>query len=335
MHKAYIYPLTKRFKSEVYNPYIDNFISYNSNNFLFLNKNNPSNSGIFNVLKYIAQIDTIFFNWIEKIPDFKGGFLQSVFLVILLNYCKIKGVRIVWTVHNKITHSKKHLWLKKFIFKILMKKSDLIITHSTDGKSLVTSYVPGVKHVFYFPHPVTTKPIFTNEKKEYDIFIWGSLVPYKGIDLFLEYIYKNKLQNRYAIKIIGKCYEPDYLKKLMHFSNHKISIEDKFLDNSDLFKLISASKIVLFTYSSDSILSSGALAESVSCGALVIGPNKASFKDLSDLGYIFTYEEFGSLIKLVDDILAGNKALPKEHYKMFLKEFHWSEFATKLNQEFN
>jgi glycosyltransferase involved in cell wall biosynthesis len=335
MHKAYIYPVTKRFKSEIYNPYIDNFISYNSNNFLFLNKNNPSNSGIFNILKYITQIDTVFFNWIEKIPDFKGGFFQSIFLVILLNFCKIKGIRIVWTVHNKISHSKDHLWLKKYIFKTLMKKSDLIITHSREGKSLVTSYGTSLKHVFYFPHPVINSPVFENEKKEFDILIWGSLVQYKGIDLFLENIFKNNLQEKYAIKIIGKCYDTGYLKKLMAYSNYKINIEDKFLNNNDLGRLMSSSRIVLFTYSSDSILSSGALAESVACGAMVVGPNKASFSDLSDLGYIFVYDDFSSLIKLVDDILAGNKTLPKENYKKFQKEFHWSEFASKLFQEFN
>lgn len=335
MHKAYIYPITKRFKSEVYNPYIDNFINYNKTNFQFLNKSNPSNSGIFNILKYINKIDTIFFNWIEKIPDFKGGIFQTFFLVILLNYCRIKGIKIIWTVHNKISHSKDHLALKKFIFKILMKKSDLIITHSSEGKSLVNSYGHHNKHIFYFPHPVTQNSELINLKKEFDILIWGSIVPYKGIDLFLENIYKNGLQDLYTVKIVGKCSNADYLKKIIHYSNPKINIEDKFLENSELFKLMSLSKIVLFTYSSDSILSSGALTESVSCGALVVGPNKASFKDLSELGYIFVYEDFHSLIKVVDDILIGNKSLPKENYKKYLKEYHWSAFATKLFQEIN
>jgi beta-1,4-mannosyltransferase len=335
MHKAYIYPVTKRFKSEVYNPYIDNFIDFNSSHFVFLNKNYPSNTGIFNVLKYLLQIDTIFFNWIEKIPELKGGFLQSIFLVLLLNYCKIKKIKIVWTVHNKISHSKDQMRLKKYIFKLLMKKSDFLITHSSDGISFISEYIPYFKKVFYFPHPVIENYKISNEHKVFDILIWGSIAPYKGTDLFLENIYKNMLQDKYSIKIIGKCNDLNYFKKLLTFANEKISIENKFLSTIDLYKLIPSCRILLFTYSSDSILSSGALAESVSCGALVIGPNKAAFKDLSDLGYIFTYQDFNSLINLVDDILAGGKMLPKESYKKFIKEFHWSEFATKFNQEFN
>jgi beta-1,4-mannosyltransferase len=335
MHKAYIYPVTSRFKSEVHNPYIDNFINYNSTHFAFLNKNSPSNTGLFNILKFINRIDTIFFNWIEKIPEFKGGYVQSIFLILLLYFCKIKGIKIVWTLHNNISHSNKHLWLKKFIFKILMKKSDLIITHSRAGKALVVNYTDKLNHVLYFPHPIIETKINENSYIEHDILIWGSLIPYKGIDKFLEKIYENNLQDKYSIYIAGKCYDSEYLKKLTSYTNCKIVIEDQFLDNTNLLKEMSASRIVLFTYSSDSILSSGALAESVSCGKLVVGPYKAAFKDLSDLGYIFTYDDFNSLIILLDEIITGKKKLSNDRIKTFNRKYHWTEFATKLSQELN
>ena len=74
-----MYPISNRLKSGIYNPYIKNFIQFSSDHYNFLNKNNPSNYGIFNIIKYIRKIDIIFFNWIEKLPEMKGGFIQTGF----------------------------------------------------------------------------------------------------------------------------------------------------------------------------------------------------------------------------------------------------------------
>jgi hypothetical protein len=106
-----------------------------------------------------------------------------------------------------------------------------------------------------------------------------------------------------------------------------------FIDNKSLRQTISLSRILLFTYSSESILSSGALAESISYGALVVGPYKAAFKDMADLKYIFSYENFDILVDLIDKILAGEKTIHGERFDHFLKEYHWSEFAKKLHAE--
>jgi len=149
----------------------------------------------------------------------------------------------------------------------------------------------------------------------------------------LEFLYKNELQCKYHIRIVGKCFDPKYFNRLNSYTNQCISLEDKFINDEDLRKLMSHARIVLFTYNNDSVLSSGALVESISYGALVVGPNKAAFKDLADLQYIFSFENFDLLIDLINKILSGDKIIPKEKFDHFLKEFHWSEFAKKLNQE--
>jgi glycosyltransferase involved in cell wall biosynthesis len=215
----------------------------------------------------------------------------------------------------------------------MMKRSDLIITHSSNGVSLIHEYVHDKKHVFFFPHPVTGSLTFAKVPKEYDILIWGSLVPYKGIDLFLDYLLKNNLQEKYSIRIVGKCNDVEYLNKLNAFSNHHIQIENRFIDEEDLQKMMSLSRIVLFSYNSDSILSSGALAESVSYGATVVGPHKAAFKDLANLKYVFSYQNFNQLIDLINNIISGKKTIPEKRFVQYLSEFHWSEFAKKLHLE--
>jgi len=214
-----------------------------------------------------------------------------------------------------------------------MKKSDLIITHSSAGVSLINKYVRGKGHVFFFPHPVTDNLSFSKASKKYDILIWGSLVPYKGIDLFLDYLIKKNLHDKYNIRIVGKCNDVKYWEKVNTFSSPHVQIDNIFIENKDLEKLIAQTRIVLFTYSSESIISSGALAESVSYGATTVGPHKAAFKDLAYSNYIFTYQNFDQLIDLIDNIISGKKAIPEERFVHYLKELHWSEFAKKLNLE--
>ena len=132
---------------------------------------------------------------------------------------------------------------------------------------------------------------------------------------------------------MGKCNDAQYLKKLTSYTNQNISVEDKFIDDGELQRLMECTRVVLFTYHSESVLSSGALAESLSRGALVIGPYKAAFKDLADLDYIFSFENFDLLIVLLDQVLSGEKVIPPDQYSNFLKEYHWSEFSEKLYQE--
>jgi glycosyltransferase involved in cell wall biosynthesis len=335
MKKAFIYPITGRFKSEIYSPYLDNFISFNNDYFSFLNKDDPSKIGLFNIIKYINKIDSVFFNWIEKLPDFKGGYVQSIFLFMLLAYCKLKKIKIVWTLHNRIAHSKKHWFLKKLIFRTMMKHSDFIITHAKEGIDLINEYTCGKCHIIYFPHPVTGLPLLNSKEKNIDILIWGTIVPYKGVEHFLDFIYNKGLSNAFNIRIIGKSIDSEYLTKITIYSSSKIKIEDRYLEVNELQELIGQSRIVLFTYSSDSILSSGALAESLAYGALVVGPHKGAFKDTAELGYSYTYKTFDELLDLINLIRSENKTVTKEKYEKFLGEFQWSEFARKLNYEIN
>jgi len=330
MQQAYIYPISNRVNAGVYNPYIDNFVKYGEKNWVFLNKENPSNYGIFDTLKYVRKVDILFFNWIEKLPELKGGMAQTVFLYFLLTYARYKKIKIVWTIHNNVAHSKEGLFMKKLIFRMMMKKSNFLIIHSTQGKEVIDKYAAKAKDYLYFPHPVVDHLGEVDAPKKFDILIWGSLVPYKGIDKFLAYLHTHDLQHKYKVKIVGKCNDQHYFSKLMDYANESISIENRFLENDLLHHLMAESHFTLFTYSNSSVLSSGALAESVSHGALVVGPDVAAFKDLGEMCYIYTYENFDRLIVLADKIIAGEISISHDKFSEFVQSYHWSEFVKKL-----
>lgn len=333
MKKAYIYPISGRDKHlGRYNPYLDDLIISFTGKIDFVNTNDPSQSGIFNIIKYIFRINYIFLNWIENIPERKGGFIQTAFVLGLLTLAKSFKIKIIWTMHNKLSHSKDSSIQKNRIFKKLLKNVDLIITHSSSGIAFGEEYFPGSSaRIKYIPHPVKDRRLSVIAEKKQDILIWGTIAPYKGVDKFLEYLHQQNLDSKYKILIVGKISPQEYGDSLTKYQSTHIDIQNSFIEDDQLQEMISESKIILFTYSKSSILSSGVLMDSLGYGANIIAPHVGAFADLSTDNIIKTFSDFPDMIRKIDDHLEeiktqdNNKPLNK-----FLEENSWVRFSEKV-----
>jgi len=326
MNSAYLYPNNKSSEKSAHNPYIDNFIQSLSGRFVFLNTNNESSLGIFNLINYHKRVGTIFLHWAENIPDRRYGYFQTLFLIFYIRF--IKGDRkVIWVMHNKISHYKKNKFLKEYLFKFLLNNSNYILTHAADGVIYGNS-LGRTKNLFFIPHPIIIKSAPAKEKK-FDLLIWGSLLPYKGIDKFLQQLYTDNKMNEYAINIIGHASSDEYFNSLSKYRNEKINIENRFIENIELANLIALSRCILFTYNSDSVLSSGALMDSLGYGAKVIGPSKGAFKDLSKLKLLITYDSISELVLKLDQYLFS-EMLDKKEFEKILLELTWPNFSKKF-----
>ena len=331
LYKAYLYPITNRLNTGIYNPYLDNFMTSLADRIDFVNKKYASNTGILNILRFLPKIQFVFLNWIENLPEKKAGLLQTVFLFILLYMKKIFGLKIIWTLHNKVSHSENKLFLKKVIFKQVLKKSDLIITHSKEGIQYAENFHKGISEkIFLFPHPIVSQPVQAKYNKEYDILVWGTIAPYKGILEFLEYLYASNLQERYKILIVGKSQDQEYFQKIKRMENNNINIRNQFISDEELKELVGKSKIILFTYSGNSVLSSGALIDSVAYHAIVIGPEAGAFREMGRSDLIYTYKTFSQLPEIIDNLVQSNNKLKINAIEDFIKEHSWNKFAEAL-----
>jgi len=332
-YNAYLYPITNRLKTGIYNPYLDNFMQSTQSYVNYLNQHYPSDTGIFNLLKYIHKTDVLFLNWIENLPEKKGGLIQTLFFLLVLRMKKVLGVKVVWTLHNKVSHSKGKLFLKKWLFASLIKRSDLIITHAREGIRFAEQWHQGASsRVFYFPHPVVPEqePEFTIDQ-EYDVIIWGTLAPYKGIDAFLEFLQQNTTLAGYRILIAGKATSSDFYQKIKRLAGDTVKIKNQFIDKQELARLIQSSNAVLFTYAGGSVLSSGALIDSLAYRARVIGPNVGAFADLGEEEIIDTYKDFSEIPDILDN-LKNNKASNPEKMDAFLRNHTWQKFARSFKK---
>jgi len=332
MKKAYIYPVSKRIQNAIPNPYIFNFINSLRNYFDFVNRNNPSKSGILNLIGFINKIDYLFLNWIEELPDNKAGYFQTFIFILIIYYCRLTNKKIIWTIHNKQTHYKKNLLIKKYILKLLLKKSDFILTHSSEGLQYASQLSERKLNIRFFHHPLEDNPKGNREtKKDIDILIWGTILRYKGIDKFLLYLKKNKLDKKYKIIIVGKAKSMDYLNEIKLFENPKIRIKNKYIEFNELIQLINRAKIILFPYSKEFVLSSGGLMDSLSLKANIIGPDIAAFKDLKHEGIINTYNNFDELIEIIDREI-NIKQTNRDKIRKFIENNTWLKFGERLGE---
>lgn len=327
MKPAYIYPNAQKNK-EITNPYLKDFVYSLSNHFYFVNKDKPAKAGIADVFKYINKIEIIFFHWIEELPDKKGGYIQSLLFIILLFILKIKRVKVFYTLHNKESHYTSNNFLKKVIKRLILRQSNYIVCHASSGLNIVSN----TKKVKYIPHPFRiTQITFNSQPKTYDILIWGSIKEYKGVDAYLKYLKSRNLENKYNTLIVGKVHPPEYETELLKYKSKKITIENKFINDDTLNKLIAQTSIVLFTYNEKSVLSSGALVYSLSQGALVIGPKAGAFHDLKNEGIIDVFENYDQLIEKVDFYLKSPNSF-SARTEQFAKDNSWENFGNKIAQ---
>jgi|WetSurMetagenome_2_1015567.scaffolds.fasta_scaffold64558_1 beta-1,4-mannosyltransferase len=333
--RIYIYPWPKA-KGKGLNlagsPYVIFLVNSLSKYFTVVNKEDRTTFGLFNILKYIFRVDIVLFNWIEDVPDKKYGLLQTVVFFIVCRFLQINKKKIIWIMHNKLSHTKKYLWMKRNISQFLLNNSSLIITHSKEGIDYANKEFGVFKYdIRFIHHPMMRDYIkFEKQNPEFDILIWGKIVPYKGIDKFLRYLNTHNLQHKYTILLAGEIYPPEYFNMILELKSDHVIIDNRFIPEAELTNYVSRSRLILFTYNNDSVLSSAALMDSLVYKKPVLGPDTGAFKDLSEEQIVFSYKDFDDLMKLTDRIINENIEINENSLNGFISSNTWEQFSKHI-----
>lgn len=333
MEKIYFYPQFDYTKARSPNPYIVDFQRALSSHYTIINKKS-NYIGVLDFFKYLFKTDIYIFNWIEDLPVYRYGKLQSVFFLFFLMLCKLFNKKIIWVLHNKYSHFlNKNFWTD-LLYSVLMAYSDLILTHSKNGIEFGEEYYPKQAHkINYICHPINQ--LFSQcweSKKKYDFLIWGSISSYKGILEFLQFVGKNRDLYKPRILIVGKCIQENYKNQLKPFLSKDILMIDRYFEMEEITKLANQSRFILFTHKATSVLSSGTLIDSIRMQSRIIGPDMGAFKDLKALSCIETYEKYEDILEINNRYLDVEKQIDPNELEKFYKENNWEEFSNKIHE---
>lgn len=314
------------------NPYINDFIHALKQNGVSI-ANPPHKNPLFSLLPMKTDSDAYIFHWLENVPDYKYGLLQTIAAIWLIARIKLKHKKLVWFLHNKQPHLAKHKYLKNLLIGLLLRKADLIVTHATEGIETVKKLYPAaVSRVIFLHHPTKNRlgdDNLTPVPPETDLLIWGNISRYKGVPEFMRFATEKQLPLQ--TKIIGKCSSNDLYEELAPYTGKRIVLENRSITFEELKKEIETSRFVLIPYAAESILSSGILMDSLSFGAKVIGPNVGSFRDYAEekLLKVYTFDTFEDILAIVRN---ENEAIHIENYRSFLNNHSWEKFMQQFCQ---
>lgn len=329
--KVTIYPRLMNHGDIRFNTYITDFVSALEKNGVNI-ANAPHKNPLFSLALRKIDSDVYIFHWLENVPDYKYGILQTIVAIWLIYAIKWKKKKLVWFLHNKQPHAARHRAINNLLIRLLIRKADLIVTHATEGLEVIRKQYPAaVSRTVFLHHPTKNRldahQAGTEVAMKADLLIWGNISIYKGVLEFVQYAVETNLSLR--IKIVGKCSSDDLYGKLKSLSNEFISIENRSIPFDELAREIHAARFVLIPYASESILSSGLLMDSLSFGASVIGPEVGSFQDYAQekLLNVYTFCSFDEIPEIVRN---PDKTANLEDYCSFLTSHSWEKFGQEF-----
>lgn len=329
MEKVFLYPKFNRYFGTP-NPYIFNFHDALEKKFRVVNKNSTPR-GILNLFLHFHQTDVFIFNWIETLPEKKYGKVQVSLFKLFLRLCRVNKKKIIWVLHNKGSHHGKDSKRFNTLFNRMFQVADVIITHSNSGLSFCKENYPNYSYkVKVINHPINS-PLISSEfyEKKFDLAIWGTIFPYKGIDKFLEFTKDKPEYENVKILIVGKCPDLNYRKKLESIAASNVELDFNLYTLEELANICQLSKFTLFTYRSETVISSGSLIDSIRMRSKIIGPDHGAFKDLKHYSFIKTYNSFEEITEIIHSFKPDNDKFSQD-IDNFAKENTWEKFIEKL-----
>lgn len=276
---------------------------------------------------------------------FVTSFIKLLVNVGLLFVFKIRGIKIIWTMHNCVSHDFKYPLIDKWGRFLAAKLADNIIVHTQAGKDYLINNLGRTKNIFIIP--IGNYYGFYGEKikdrkeirrkanyRESDLilFNFGLMRPYKGLERLID-VFNNFLDNdEFKLSVKGKFSSNEYFEKIKNLNkNQNALISNEFLSNEDLLLNLALADFSIFTFKE--ILTSSAVILSLSYGLPVIAPKIGDIPHLikdGENGFLFDSEsELKEIILKIRNLREEAKEKMRNNAFDFAQKLNWQEIAKK------
>ena len=231
---------------------------------------------------------------------------------------------MVWMLHNIHPHEGENNSTEA-IKKWLFRRADLIVAHSRAAEAYARIHAKC--KVVFAHHPVT--PISVKEEFRLpsvpDVFIWGSILPYKGVG---EFVAQPLLRSSgLRVKILGRCEDQTLTGEIERHCDERVTFENRKASFEEIAAYIRSSRYVLFPYTDSGFSSSGALIDTLVLGGTPVASDTGCFKDLAQEGLCITYSSTEELFTILQD---QTRRIDAEKVRTFMDNNSWERFIEKI-----
>lgn len=276
--------------------------------------------------------------WAKLIYAIK--FLIDIWLV------KESGVRVVWTVHNLISHDSHFPRLERWVHCQLVRKCDRIIVHHQDARAgVIKQYLASPEKISTIPHghyrttydPAINKLVARQRLRlsptDRIYLTFGMLRPYKGIETLLG-IWQLGQVKKATLLIAGKPENEDYGQIISSAASQteRTILHDRYIEEIDIPIYFSAADVVVLPFKT--ISTSGSLLLAMSYGIPVIAPRLGGIPETLGKADWLLYDprDDQGLLHALKDSLEVDLAALGELVKIECDQVGWDAIAKKTHQ---
>lgn len=291
------------------------------------------------------RFQVLHLHWL--LPFLKGnnGFVKAFYAVkFLLDVIlvKLSGVRIVWTVHNRVTHDTTSPKLEQWVRRKLAKLADEIILHNRATlEELAQEYQFSPQKATVIPHghyreayhaqvPVIEARQALGLPTTGTIFLsLGLLRPYKGIDVLLETWCNNQQTFSNCTLVVAGSAQPAYAEKLkaMIADVQNVVLIPEFIADDRIHLFFSAATAVVLPY--QKVLNSGSLILAMSYSLPVIAPKLGGICEYLDTAtqLLFEPEDEQGLLKSMSLVTQINIEDLRQKTTQACDRLNWTDIS--------
>lgn len=261
------------------------------------------------LLKEAGNVDVLHVHWmtdiIKRITESPSSFkfyLKLFFLVLDCLAVRAKGVKLIWTIHNKLAHQQFDNKKELLIRKTLVKFTSNNIIHSAQAldkinalyRTKINRNTDVIFHGNYegcYPKPSNSIAELREKQgfNKHDIVIlyFGLIRPYKGLDVLISSVNQAKNTN-VKLLVAGASKDDNYLEKLTELSkdNTAITFDIQFIADQTLADYLTLADVVVLPFSDT--LTSGSTILAMTYGKALVVPDSAKvFGCLPDDGALY------------------------------------------------
>lgn len=281
-------------------------------------------------------------NWYENIDgrSFKECLTAFSKKMLKLAFLKMKGVKIIATLHNRFPHDCRCPGLTRTLIKSLVKKADYITVLCDESHNAVREMIGSSRYeqvrskIVKIAHPnyigvysdsgADIRKLHNIDKDDFVVMFFGAVKPYKNVELVLEAARRFEDRDNIKFFIVGGASNPDYKKeieaKVKESGNVTAVLE--FVPDCELVSMIKASDVLFLPYSVKSSLNSGTCILAFSLGKNVVCPEIGTISELNNAeAYSYSYgDDAEHLTAAIDAIQRVYTEYTEDHEEFVRKQ---------------
>lgn len=287
----------------------------------------------------------VHFHWLDSLLLANNRWktiLRSSSFIFELLISKLMGIKIVWTVHNLVSHEGDFRSLESFFTKLTARLCDQIIVHSPVAKNEVikiygiknslVEIIPHGNYIGYYPNK-TNKKLAKKQleltEKDFVFLFFGQIRSYKGVPELIDAFKKLNIPHT-TLLIVGKPFNKEIADDILERQGNKnIKTTFKYIPDDEIQIYMNAADVVVLCYKE--VLTSGAIILAMSFAKPVIAPAMGCIPDVIDKygGWLYEPADEKGLLKAMRQALKDNLLKRGRHNFELVQRLQWETIAKR------